>query len=188
MANINGPSGFHPLRQLDGGHPSPARKYWIQSGYSTSIYTGDAVLLSGGYLGLGLQDSALLVGIFAGCEFLDASGVPGARFSPYWPASTATTGSADVIAWVYDDPYTIFGVQTYSVTAYARASHFGGSYDLISNTAGSVVTGQSGMELNLGDTGTGQFLAGDLVEKVGNAAGANAVIECMIRKHLWKGN
>ena len=188
MANVNAYMGFQPVRSLSGGQVASVNKYLIQSGYAVSLYTGDAVILSSGYLATGAQDSALLVGIFAGCQFLDASGVPGARFSPYWPASTVTTGSADVIAYVWDDPLTLFRVQCSVGTAYVNATHQGGSYDLIGTNAGSTLTGQSGMELNLGDTGTGQFLVRGLIEEPGNAAGTNAKVEVLIRKHLWKGN
>ena len=186
MANINAPMGFQPYRHRGGGIMRPS-KYLINSTYATSLYTGDAVILSSGFLAIGAQDSAVIAGVFAGCEFLDASGVPGARFSPYWPGGTVTTGSADAIAWVYDDPMISYLAQCYSVTAFVAATHRGFKCDLIANTAGSTLTGQSGMEVNLGDTGTGQLLVLDAVDQIGNAVGVNTKVECMFIKSLLAG-
>jgi hypothetical protein len=187
MANVNAPMGFMPVRHINGGLVR-SNPYAITDAYATSLYTGDAVVITSGALAIGAENSALLVGVFAGCQFLDSSGVPGARFSPYWPASTATTGAVGAIAWVWDDPGTIFRAQCSVGTAFAKATHIGGSYDLITTNAGSTLTGQSGMEVNLGDTGTGQFLVMRLIEEPGNAVGTNAKVEVIIRKHLWKGN
>ena len=187
MANVDAPSGFSPFRHRGGGIIRPS-KYLIASAYNTDIFTGDAVILTSGYVNIAAQDSSVILGIFAGCEFLDASGVPGARFSPYWPASTVTTGSADVICWVYDDPMISYRTQTDTGTAYEQATHMGGKYDLEADHSGSTLTGQSGQEIDLGDTGTGQFLVLGLIDEPGNAVGVNAKIEVLIVESLLKAN
>ncbi len=183
MANVNAYMGFVPVRHAHGGLVR-ASAYKIASAYGADLFTGDAVILTSGRVNIAAQDSAVILGIFAGCQFLDSSGVPGGRWSPYWPTGTVTTGSADAIAYVYDDPGIVYRVQASVGTAYVDTTHKGGSYDMIATHAGNAVTGISGQELNLGDTGSTQFQVLGLIDEVGNAAGTNAKLEVVIRKAL----
>lgn len=78
------------------------------TGYGTAIYKGDLVKVgTGGQIEIGDGTSAAL-GVFAGCEFIDATGKPVAL--PYWPASQTLTSGTTVKAYVYDDPQTIYKV------------------------------------------------------------------------------
>lgn len=185
MANADIPRGFVPLRHRGGGLIR-ANEYPIASGYNTAIYTGDAVILSSGKLAIGADDSATILGIFVGCVFIDTTGE--VKFSPYWPASQATQGSVDAKALVIDDPMVSYEVQCDTGTAYVLASHAGTAVDLEKDHAGSTVTGQSGMEIDLGDTGTGQFLVIGLIDKPGNAVGVNAKVEVVIKESFLKAN
>ncbi len=178
MANANQPMGFIPRRHKGGVAPRFLEPFKIQSGYATSMFAGDAVILVSGYVTKGLENSATLLGIFWGCRYRDAAGKT--TFSRYWPASTATLGSEDVEAFIYADRDILYRVQTSAGTAYVDATHKGGAFDLISTVAGSTITGNSGMELNLGDTGTGQFRVVGLIDEPTNAAGTNAKIEVEI--------
>ena len=47
-----------------------------------------------------------MLGIFAGCQYNDATGKP--TISPFWPSGATGT---EIVAWVYDDPETLFAVQ-----------------------------------------------------------------------------
>ena len=185
MANSDAPSGFVPRRHVGGGVVR-ARNYNIASAYGTDIFTGDAVLLTSGVLNIGAHDSATLLGIFAGCKYVASDGSP--VFSPYWPASTATNGSQDVTAYVYDGPMIAYRVQTDTGTAYVDVTHKGTSVDIELDHAGSTRTGQSGMELDLGDTGQTQFFVLGLIDEVGNAAGVNAKVEALLREASLKAN
>lgn len=185
MANVNSPLGFVPRRHRYGG-VERANAYKIQAAYATALFTGDAVLLTSGYVVKGLENSSVILGILAGVQYQAADG--SVVFQPNWVASTATLGSADVTAWVWDDPGIIYRVQASVGTAYVDATHKGGSYDLIATNAGVASSGRSGMELNLGDTGTGQFQVLGLIDEVGNAAGTNAKLEVVIRKALLAQN
>ena len=185
MANSDSPRGFQPIGHAWGGTggrfaPTP---YKMQSAYGTSLFTGDAVVLTSGYLARAADDSALICGIFFGCSYTnaDSTNIP---FSAYWPASTATLGSADFTAFVLDDPGIIYEVQSDTGTAYVQATHLGGSYDIELDHAGSTLTGMSGMELDLGDTGQTQFLVLGLIDRPGNAVGVNAKLAVRIRKSL----
>jgi hypothetical protein len=152
--------------------------YKIASGYATALYHGDAVILSSGKLAVAADDSAQVLGVFAGCQFRTTDGET--KFQPYWPAAQATLNSEDAQAWVYDDPMISYKVQCDTGTAYVDATHKGASYDLEKDHAGSVVTGRSGMELDLSDTGTGQFKVIGLIDAADNAAGVNAKVEVIV--------
>jgi hypothetical protein len=91
------------------------KAYVIASGYAQNVFSGDPVkLTSDGVVQLGTSDGTrsgttdgiTLLGIFAGCQYNDATGKP--TISPFWPASTTGT---NITAWVYDDPETLYAVQ-----------------------------------------------------------------------------
>lgn len=185
MANTDAPLGFQPSRHANGG-VIRANEYPIASAYGTAIFTGDTVVLTSGKVNIAAENSATILGVFAGVKFTDAAGE--VRFLPYWPAGQTTMGSVDAQAMVFDDPGIIYKAQTDTDTAYVDATHKGGSFDIELDHAGSTRTGQSGMEIDLADTGTGQILVLGLVNEPGNAAGVNAKVECMIRKALLKAN
>jgi len=174
MANADTPSGFVPYRHHGGG-VIRQNSYKIEAAYATSIYRGDAVLLTSGFVVIGAHDSSSLLGVFMGCKYRNAAGET--IFSPYWPASTATLNSEAVEAFVIDDPNVTYKVQTDTGTAYVDATHKGSVYDLELDHAGSTFTGQSGMELDLADTSEGHFRILRLIDEPDNAAGLNANVE-----------
>ena len=183
MANADRPSGFTPRRHAFGG-VIRANPYKIDNGYGTGLFTGDMVILTSGYLVIGAQDSSVPLGIFNGCQYIAADG--SVVFSKTWPASTATNGE-DPIAWVFDDPGIVYTAQTDTGTAYVDATHKGGVYDIELDHSGNTTTGQSGMEIDLSDTGTGQWLVLGLVDEPGNAAGVNAKVEVKLAISLIQG-
>lgn len=185
MANADRPSGFTPLRHAFGG-VIRANPYKITSAYATGLFTGDMVILSSGVLAIGAQDSGTPLGVFAGCQWTGTDG--SVQFSKYWPASQATLGSSDAVAWVYDDPGIVFAVQTETGSTYASATHDGTAYDIEADHAGNTTTGQSGMELDLTDTGTGQWLVLGLIDQPGNAAGVNAKVAVKMAISLVQGS
>lgn len=185
MANTDNPSGFQPLRHRGGGVIRTS-EYKIQSAYATALGTGDAVILSSGYINRAADNSATLLGIFAGVRYRASDG--SVVFSPYWTASTATLASEDAVALVWDDPMISYRCQSDTDTAYVDATHKGGVFDIELDHSASAITGQSGMELDLGDTGTGQFIVLGLIDEPNNAAGVNAKLEVMIKESLLKAN
>ncbi len=105
MSATSAPFGFRPAF-----HPSGlirARKYTIASGYVTAMYKGQPCILNtNGTVTVGTA-AADLLGVFAGCEYTDATGKP--TVSTTWPASTVAT---NITAWVYDDPDIVYEVQS----------------------------------------------------------------------------
>lgn len=156
MSSASGPFGF-----IAAYHPSGcvrARPYPIATGYAANIFTGDPVkLVTAGTIQLGTSDGTrtgttadvLLLGVFAGCTYTDSNGKP--NFSPYWPTGTT---SADAIAWVYDDPDTVFRVESDGSIA---ASGVGDQADWTGFTApgGSTLTGISSGTLDATLIGAG---------------------------------
>lgn len=113
MSSTSAPFGFRPSYH-NSGQMRP-KAYVIASGYANNIFSGDPVKLTdNGVIQLGTSDGTrsgttdgvTLLGIFAGVQYLDATGKP--TISPFWPASTTGT---DIVAWVYDDPETLYDVQ-----------------------------------------------------------------------------
>lgn len=178
MANSDSPRGFQPRRHAYGGQIR-ANSYPLASAYGSDIFTGDAVVLTSGKLAVATAASTGILGVFAGCQYTASDG--SVVFSPYWAASTVTSGSGDAVALVYDDPGIIYRVQTDSGVAFVLATHNLTLADLIATHAGSTVTGQSGMEVRVGTDGDEQFLVLQLIDEPGNAVGTNAKVEVKMK-------
>ena len=184
MANADRPSGFTPLRHAFGG-VIRANTYRLESAYGTGLFTGDMVILSSGVIAVGAHDSTNPLGVFCGCQYTASDGSP--VFSKTLPASTVTLGSADAVAYVFDDPGIVYSVQVDTRSTYAKATHDGNVYDIELDHAGNTTTGQSGMELDLTDTGQGQWLVLGLINMPGNAAGVNAKVAVKLAISLVQG-
>ena len=166
MANTNAPDGFTPAYHIYGGVIRPAQMR-IASGYGTSIFSGDVVTLSSGYVQqAGATDTP--VGVFYGVFFTASDGEP--TFSKVWTASTATQGSADAEALVYNDPGIVYEAQ---FTAGTPAVSFIGNKYTLSTTAGSTVTGRS-KEGVTATTSSGVALCVGFASNPSNSIGANA--------------
>ena len=166
MANTNKPDGFTPAYHIYGGVIRPA-KMRIASGYGTAIYSGDVVTLSSGYVQqAGATDTP--VGVFYGVFYTASDGEP--TFSKVWTASTATQGSADAEALVYNDPGIVYEAQ---FTAGTPAVSFIGNKYTLSTTAGSTVTGRS-KEGVTATTSSGVALCVGFAANPSNSIGANA--------------
>ena len=177
MANLDAPSGARPFRHLSGGMIR-ASEYKIASGTSSNIFTGDFVkLLATGYIDVASAGNRIL-GVFAGVKYTASDGE--VVYKKYFPTGTTTLASADVTAYVYDDPSITYRIQSAGSADFADignlADHVAGS--------GSTTTGQSGHEVS-GTTGTGT--AGlrilRLIDDPDNSAGTNGELEVAIYEH-----
>jgi len=113
MSSTSAPFGFRASYH-NSGQMRP-KAYVIASTYAANIFSGDPVKLTdNGVIQLGSSDGTrsgttdgvTLLGIFAGCQYNDATGKP--TISPFWPSGATGT---EIVAWVYDDPETLFAVQ-----------------------------------------------------------------------------
>ena len=136
MANTDKPDGFTPAYHMYGGVIRPAEMR-IASEAAASIFSGDVVTLSSGYVIQGTATSTP-IGVFYGVFFTATDGTP--TFSKVWTGGTATLGGADAQALVYNDPGIVYEAQ---FTAGTPAVSFIGNKYTLSTTAGSTTTGRS---------------------------------------------
>ena len=143
---VDRPYGLKPIN-LIGGQPfaGSTRELPIQYAYATDIFYGDFVVLSRGFItrasvstGTGVNQ---VTGIFVGVSYTDPV-TKQKRFSQYWPASTL---AGDALAYVVDDPDTVFRAAVCSATtviASGALALIGTNLSMINNT-GSTATGNS---------------------------------------------
>lgn len=193
MSSTSAPFGFRPSFH-NSGQMRP-KAYTIASAYAANIFSGDPVkLIDTGVIELGSSDGTRsgttdgvsLLGIFAGCQYLDASGKP--TISPFWPSGTTGT---EIVAWVYDDPETLFDVQynnpgtpgTDSVQ-----SAVGEECDwVVASPGGSTRTGLSNTRLSAIQATSGQFqITGFGYEINDSPTDAYVVMTVRINEHHYK--
>ena len=143
---VSAPYGLLP-QNLIGGQvfAGSTRMYPIQYGYATSIFYGDYVVLSRGFVTRATVDTGTTlnqsVGIFLGCTYTNPT-TKQKLFSQYWPASTT---AGDCQAYIYDDPDAVFKAVVCSATtavASGALAMIGTNLSGIDNT-GSTTTGNS---------------------------------------------
>ena len=166
MANTDKPDGFTPAYHMYGGVIRPAEMR-IASGYGTSIFSGDVVTLASGYVNQAGATSTP-VGVFYGVFYTASDGTP--TFSKVWTASTATQGSADAEALIYNDPGIVYEAQ---FTAGTPAVSFIGNKYTLSTTAGSTTNGRS-KEGVTATTSSGIALCVGFADTPSNSIGAYA--------------
>ena len=140
MALVASPFGFiarkHPTGQ------SRANQYKIDAAYATAIGYGDAVILdTNGTITVGAATNDL-IGVFAGCEYIDPTGKP--TISKNWPG---TANCTNIVCYVYDDPDNVFEAQIEAGGSAFVQTAIGAQTDLIAGTV-NAVTGQSTMALD----------------------------------------
>jgi hypothetical protein len=178
MANTNSPYGFIPLRHMSGNAPR-ANKYTIASGLAENIFSGDLCILdANGQVTPHTATETNNIGVFAGVSYTASDG--SFVFSRYFPTGTSATG---LIAYVYDDPYIVYRVQSAGTPA---QTNVGNCADVVAG-AGSTTTGQSGFSLNgtMGaSTATCKIIG--LWEDPANSFAQYAQLEVLINEHLLK--
>lgn len=153
MANANRPSGFTPVRYLNGAPwNGQANVYSIAATYGTALYIGDPCISSGTSDAFGVQGIAIgagtgalrgvIVGLF---DSGSTTGIPGgvtvgAFNSPnttYRPASNANVWYALVV----DDPNVLFQIQEESNGTQLAAADIGLNQISLSGTGNGYVSG-----------------------------------------------
>jgi len=179
MANVDAAFGLTPIRHLSGNGYSRANKYTITSGLSENIFTGDLVIITAdGVITPHTAGEVNNIGVFAGVSYTASDG--SYVYAQYFPSGTTAT---NIIAYVYDDPYTVFKVQSAGTPA---QTNIGNCADVVAG-AGSTTTGQSGFEMSgTMSNGTASLKILGLYEAPDNAFGTNAIMEVLINEHLLK--
>ena len=154
MANINVAFGFKPVGK-HGSTPATqgTSQYFIASNAS-AIFQGSPVKaeLTGGTIQIASAsgNGDQLVGIFAGCEYVDAT-TGKLKFSNTWPGSGSANTNFDIKGFVYDDPsqrFIICSDGTNTDRATAKADIFK-TADLADGASGNTTTGISTAKLDI---------------------------------------
>ena len=154
MANINVAFGFKPVG-MHGSSPATqgTSQYFIASNAS-AIFQGSPVKaeLTGGTIQIASAsgNGDQLVGIFAGCEYVDAT-TGKLKFSNTWPGSGSANTNFDIKGFVYDDPaqrFIIASDGTNTDRATAKADIFK-TADLADGASGNTTTGISTAKLDI---------------------------------------
>ena len=185
MANKDASFGLKPVKMMGGSPYSGGQsRYRIAANYGTSIFQGDLVMqVTGGGIEIHADGGTVpIVGVFNGCMYTDPT-TSEQVFSNYYPAST---NASDIIAFVHDDPNTVFEIQ--ADDTFPVADLFG-NFDIVYTNSGSTTTGISGAELDVttGATTTSLPLkAIDISQDPENSdvASANTNVLVVIQNHI----
>lgn len=169
MATTAAPYGLKPIN-LIGGRPfaGSTRALKIASGYGANIFNGDVVQIhTDGTItkvtNVGSNADpfpAGTVGVFVGCAYTDAT--MGYITRQYWPTGTT---AADAVAYVVDDPDTLFMIQADGALA-QTALHK--NFPVV-QTAGSTATGNSKIALDADQGNTTATIAFKVVDFVNSS-------------------
>ena len=199
MANANVAFGLKPVG-MHGSSPATqgTSQYFIASNAS-AIFQGSPVKaeLTGGTIQIASAtgNGDQLVGVFAGCEFVDAT-TGKLRFSNTWPGSGSANTNFDIKGFVYDDPaqrFIIASDGTNTDRATAKADIFK-TADLASGASGNTTTGISSAVLDIStaedtDTSNVVMILGiheDVTNADHSAAGVSYIVK--INNHALSGS
>ena len=154
MANSNVSFGLKPINAMGGTNPGSTNMYFIASNAS-AIFQGSPVQaeLSGGtiqVLGNATGDTKQILGVFAGCEYVDNT-TKKLKFSNTWPGSGSADTNHDIKGFVYDNPmqrYIICSDGTNTDRATAKADVFK-TAEIENATSGSTTTGISTAQIDI---------------------------------------
>jgi hypothetical protein len=167
---VSGPYGLKAVNEIGGlPYAGSTRMIPIASGYSSNLFYGQIVQLSGGTLIAGAYTPASspttpiagTIGVFVGCQYTNPSTLQPIQ-SQYWPASTVAN---DAIAYVIDDPRTVFKVavgsqaqslsNTSGALGYMNPAFIGTNVYPLSGAGGSTTTGNSLLSVSGGVVSNG---------------------------------
>jgi len=196
MANIDAAFGFRPIGKVGSGvNNGGTTLYTIADNANLTAYKGDHVMASGGYIVAGTASGATNVGVFNGCFYIDPTSKK-PTWSNYYNQTNVTatgsiSGSTNIDAYIYDDPYYLFEIQTDATVA---KTNIGKNADSIIGT-GSTLNGQSKHEMDSGSTTTIATTAGLQMKIIGitkdpendDASSANSNWYVMFNEHVKLG-
>ena len=185
MANKDAAFGLRAIGKVGQNRDNQGLgEYSITANDTTTIYFQDAVsATAAGTIHQAAASEAFLVGGLNGVFYTDPS-TSKPTWSNYYPGST---NASDIAAFVCDDPYERFEIQSNNASASAQTDVFM-NYDL-EVTAGDSANYVSKSELNdtTATTGTAQLKVVGVSKDIDNdeigAANVNFVV--MINEHLY---
>ena len=184
MARTATPYGLRPINLIGGqSFAGSTRQLKIASAYAANIFFGDVVAI--GVDGTIVKVTTVgtnaapfpagTVGVFLGCTYTD----PTLKYklnSQYWPTGTV---ASDAMAYVCDDPDTLFQIQgNAAVTQTMLGSNFG-----VVQNAGSTVSGDGAIALDVSTRATTNTIALRLVDFVNGpfSTVGDAYTDCIVK-------
>ncbi len=157
MANADTPFGLRPIRHRNGAaYNGAANPYHVTNASNNTLFIGDPVVIQGTSNTAAIEvpgAGSFAIGTLP--DILRATAGPGNRITgvivgfaadPVSLENQYRLDSTERVAWVCDDPDVVFEIQADSATVLAATSVSAAFNILIS--AGSTVTGLSGVELD----------------------------------------
>jgi hypothetical protein len=156
MANANVSFGLKPVGKHGSSPATQGTSQYFIASDASAIFQGSPVRaeLTGGTIQIATAtcDGVQLLGVFAGCEYVDAT-TGKLKFSNTWPGSGSANTNFDIKGFVYDDPaqrFIIASDGTNTDRATAKADIFG-VFPLASGTSGNTTTGISSAVLDISE-------------------------------------
>lgn len=185
MAATATPYGLIPYELAGAALRGAARKFPIGADNTNAIYFGSAVSLNSGVITVigatptTTRNANTPVGVFVGCEYVDATGRP--TWAQYLPASATTAGLTKIYVYVVDDPRVVFKVQADESVA---TTALGKNAPLVNVTAGSTVSGNSTCALDGSAVNTTNTLAVKIIGFVDSVYSqpGDAYTDCLV---IW---
>ena len=199
MANINVAFGFKPVGKHGSSPATQGTSQYFIASNASAIFQGSPVKaeLTGGTIQIGSAtgNGDQLVGVFAGCEFVDET-TGKLRFSNTWPGSGSANTNFAIKGFVYDDPsqrFIICSDGTNTDRATAKADIFK-TADLADGASGNTTTGISTAKLDIStaedtDTSNVVMILGiheDVTNADHSAAGVSYIVK--INNHALSGS
>ena len=154
MANANVAFGFKPVGKHGSSPATQGTSQYFIASDASAIFQGSPVKaeLTGGTIQIGSAsgNGDQLVGVFAGCEYVDAT-TGKLKFSNTWPGSGSANTNFDIKGFVYDNPsqrFIIASDGTNTDRATAKADIFK-TADIASGASGNTTTGISSAVLDI---------------------------------------
>ena len=190
MANANVAFGFKPVGKHGSSPATQGTSQYFIASDASAIFQGSPVKaeLTGGTIQIGSAtgNGDQLVGVFAGCEFVDAT-TGKLRFSNTWPGSGSANTNFDIKGFVYDDPaqrFIIASDGTNTDRATAKADIFK-TAEIEGGTGGNTTTGISTAQIDIStaedtDTSNPLMILGiheDVTNADHSAAGVSYIVK-----------
>ena len=191
MANTDRPSGFKPVRYLNGAPwNGQVNIYYLAAGDGTATFIGDAVVSAGSADATGhyptvqqATNNQNIRGVIVGF-----SNTPYVNFDVTESSRVYRPGLTAMYCALVDDPNVIFEVQEDSDTSTLDADSVGQNADIVVGS-GNTTTGLSAMELDSDSpstTASAQCRILGLVNREDNELGTNAKWLVVFNEHEFK--
>ena len=186
MANQNAPFGLRPIGKIGQNRDNQGlSEYSIKANDTTSIFFQDVVnATADGKVHLGAASEAFMVGSLNGVFFTDPT-----TSKPTFKNSYSQVNASDIVAFVADDPYERFEIQSDNTLASAQTDVFNNFNLNVNPTTPSSANNVSTTQLDDSTvtTGTAQVkvtgVSTDIKNNDLSASHVNFVV--MINEHLY---